>query len=151
MELPEAGGASATGCVMIRPTPMRGQSLPDARWADPLPEAAQTLMVRTLSDTNALRFVGRKPLGVGGDFAVLAVLIDFQAGATGPGAVINLRMDVRLVRERDATVISLRTITAKPRAATAEGDDVVAAFDQTTGQPMQAFAAWLLGSVSGQS
>ncbi len=150
MELPEAGGASATGCVMIRPTPMRGQSLPDARWADPLPEAAQTLMASPLSDIGAQRYVGRRPLGVGGDFAVLAVLIDFQAEAKGPGAAINLRMDVRLVCERDATVISMRTITAKARAATAKGD-VVAAFEQTTGQTMQAFAAWLLGSVSDRS
>lgn len=120
VELPEAGGAIATDRVMIRPARMRAQYLPDARWADPLPEAAQTLKALPLSDIGAQRFVGRRPLGVGWDFAVLAVLIDFQAEAKGPGAAINLRMDVRLVCERDATVISTCTITAKARAATAE-------------------------------
>lgn len=153
VELPEAGGAIATDRVMIRPAPMQAQYLADARWADPLPETVQTLMVRTLSDTGALRYVGRRPLGVGGDFAVLTELTDFQAEAeaAGPGAVINLRMIVRLVRERDATVVSTRTITAEAQAATTKSGDVIAAFDRATGQAMQAFAVWLLGSVSGQS
>nr|WP_235047681.1 hypothetical protein [Limimaricola cinnabarinus] len=94
-------------------------------------ETVQTLMVRTLSATGALRYVGRRPLGVGGDFAALTELTDFQARAeaAGPGAVINLRMIVRLVRERDATVVSTCTITAKAQAATTESGDIV---DQAT-------------------
>lgn len=148
VELPVASGAIATDRVMIRPAPLQAQYLPDARWADPLPQAIQTLMVRTLTDTGALRYVGRSPLGLGGDFAVLTEITDFQAKATGPGAAIRLRMVVRLVRERDAKVVSTRVIETTAQAATTESADIVVAFDEAAGEAMQAFAAWLLGAAS---
>ncbi len=153
VETPETSGALATDRIMIRPDPLQAQYLPGARWSDPAPEMLQTLMLRSLADTGALRYVGRRPLAANGDFAVLTELIDFhaEAPADAAGAVVRLRIIVRLVREEDARIVATRSFSASAAAPSTETGAVVEAFDRAATELLAGFRSWVIDSLAARS
>jgi cholesterol transport system auxiliary component len=137
---------------MIQPGALQAQYLPDVRWSDPAPVMLQTLMLRSLDQTAAFQYVGRRPLGPGGDFAILTEIVDFQAELSpdGDSAEVSVRIIVRIVRERGADVVATRTFAARDRAVTLDDLDLARAFDAATGRVLSEFTVWALGP-SGRS
>ncbi|MFD1194665.1 ABC-type transport auxiliary lipoprotein family protein [Seohaeicola saemankumensis] len=146
IETPTAGGALDTDRIMIRPGPFQAQYLPGARWTDTAPVMLQNLMLRSFEDTNALRYVGRRPLGGTGDYVLVSELTDFQAelAAEGQAVTTRVRLTARLVRESDASVIGSRTVQTTAQAASTDTLAVVESFDQATGAALQDLAGWAL-------
>ncbi len=151
VELPTTSGALETDRIMIRPNALQAQYLPGVRWSEETPVMVQTLMLRSVEATGAVRYVGRKPLGPGGDYALVTEVVDFQAEVAdeAEAATVRIRMIVRVVRERDARIVASRTFEATAASASLETPDVVSAFDAAAGQAMTDFAAWLPGVVRG--
>ncbi|WP_043771984.1 ABC-type transport auxiliary lipoprotein family protein [Roseivivax isoporae] len=147
--LPTTTGALDTDRIMVKPDPLAAQYLPDARWGEEVPVLVQSLMLRTLQETEAFAYVGRDPLGISGDVAVVADVIDFQAeaDADGPGATVRLQLSVQAVRESDVAILSSRTFEATARAADTETRTIVAAFDAASAQLLVAFAEWAVGAL----
>lgn len=147
VELPDAGPAIDTDRILIRPNPLQAQYLPGARWTATAPAMLQRVMVRTLEDANAFRYVGRRPLGPGADFALVSELTDFQAELTDgqPGATLRLRLMVRLVREEDAAVIASRSFTAAAAVDSLDPLPLVTAFNTASDALMSELSAWVLG------
>jgi cholesterol transport system auxiliary component len=148
VELPEAGAALDTDRIMIRPNPLQAQFLPGARWTGSAPGMVQTLILRTLQDANAFRFVGRRPLGPGADFALVSELTDFQAELReGTAAIVRVRLIVRLVREQDASVLASRSFQTTAEAASLDTLAVVTAFNVATDALMADLSRWVLERV----
>lgn len=149
VELPTTSGVLDTDRIMIRPDAVQAQYLPDARWGDEVPVMLQTLMLRSLENTNGLRYVGRRPLAGSGDFAIVTELVDFQAelAADGVSAIVVMRMTSRVVRERDASIVSSRSFSASAAAPSTENDDLIAAFDLAADSLMIDFAAWTMSTL----
>lgn len=147
IEVPNAGGALATDRILVRPHPLQAQYLPDASWTATAPEMVQTLLVRVFENTNALRYVGRRPLGSSGDFALVSELTDFQAEAVpgATGATVRMRLVARLVRESDATVIASRSFQATAPAASLDTLVLVEAFNAASDAVLADLAVWALG------
>ena len=149
VELPTTSGALQTDRIMIRPDALQAQYLPDVRWSEETPVMLQTLMVRSLENTNALGYVARRPLGAGGDIAIMTELTDFQAEVTsedGPVTIV-LRMTSRLVRERDISIRASRSFTARAEAPTSDVADVAAAFEAASDALLRDFATWAATSL----
>lgn len=148
VELPEVGGALDTDRILIRPNPLQAQYLPGARWTDPAPQMIQSLLVRTFEDSGALRHVGRRPIGPGGDFALIGTLTDMQAELVdGGGALVRIRLNARLVREADATVIATRVFEGTAPAAGVTALPLVEAFNSAANTVVPAAARWALGTL----
>lgn len=149
IEVPNASGALDTDRIMIRPNPLQAQYLPRARWSDPAPVMLQTLMLRSIENTNALRFVGRRPLGGAGDFALIAELTDFHAELIPETdeAMIRMRMIARIVRESDASIIAMRTFSSSAPAESVETLALVESFNTAVEPLMQDLARWVLASL----
>lgn len=149
VELPTTGGVLETDRIMIRPDALQAQYLPDVRWGDEVPVMLQTLMLRTLENTNGLRYVGRRPLAGSGDYAIVTELVDFQAelAPDGLSSVVSIRMTSRLVRERDANIVSSRTFTAQARALSTDTTAMIEAFDAATDDILLDFADWTVTSL----
>ena len=143
VEVPETGAALDLDRIMVRPNPLQAQYLPGARWVGNAPVMLQGLMVRTLQDSNAFRYVGRRPLGPGADFALVSELTDFQAEETADGAQVRLRLTARLVREEDARVIASRTFQTTAPAAALDTLTVVQSFDSATGALLRELSGWV--------
>jgi len=150
VELPTTPGALSTDRILIRPHPLQAAYLPDAKWAEDTPLMLQTLLVRSLEDSNAFRYVGRRPLGASGDYALISELTDFQAevAADGKTAAIRLRLTARLVREEDASVLSSRTFNTTAAAASTKTPDLVEGFNQANQQLLTEATAWLLSTLN---
>jgi cholesterol transport system auxiliary component len=149
IEEPTTGGALATDRIMVRPAPLQASYLPGVRWSEAAPVMLQTLMLRTLDRTQAFQYVGRRPLGPGGDFAIVTELVDFQAelAPDGDSARVVVRMISRIVREQGLAIVATRTFTASETAASLGDADIAAAFDVATGRVMSDFAVWTLSSL----
>ncbi|MCU0854067.1 MAG: ABC-type transport auxiliary lipoprotein family protein, partial [Rhodobacteraceae bacterium] len=98
VEVPSASGAIDTDRILVRPTATQVAYLPDARWTAAAPVMLQSALVETFLRSNAFRYVGRRPLGVSGDVALVSDLVDFGAEVRGDGAVIEVTLVARLVR-----------------------------------------------------
>ena len=113
IEPPTTSGALDTDRILVKPNPVQSLYLPDGRWASELPAMWQTMALRAFEDTGALSYVGRKPLGAVGDFALISEITDFQAElGDDDTATIRLRLTARLVRESDARVMARRVFSA---------------------------------------
>ncbi|MFC6582248.1 ABC-type transport auxiliary lipoprotein family protein [Sulfitobacter aestuariivivens] len=55
---PQASAALATDRIVIKPDPAAITYLPDARWSDELPAMLQNLLVRSISETDRVAYVG---------------------------------------------------------------------------------------------
>lgn len=149
VEIPTTTGALETDRIMIRPNRLQAQYLPDVRWGEPTPVMVQTLILRSLEATGAVRFVGRKPLGPSGDYAILTEVIDFQAevGDDPDTAVVRLNLVSRIVREEDASILSTRSFSSSAQAASLDTLDVVEAFDTASVALFPEHAAWVLSAI----
>jgi cholesterol transport system auxiliary component len=152
VELPTTSGALATDRIMIRPNNLQAQYLPEVRWSEPTPVMVQTLMLRTLEATGAVRYVGREPLGVSGDYAVITEVVDFQAALAEDtdSATVRLNLIVRVVREADASIIATRTFTANAVAASTETLPLIQAFDVASVQLFSDVAQWFPNALAGR-
>ena len=150
VELPTARGALDTDRIMIRPNPLQAQYLPRARWGESTPTMVQTLLVRSFEDANAFRYVGRRPLGGAGDFALVSDVTDFHAelSEANDSVTIRLRMTARLVREEDASILAGRTFTANARVESTDTLDIVTGFDAAAKQLLTDVTRWALSSLS---
>jgi len=149
VEEPTASGALNTERILIRPSPLEAQYLPDARWTDTVPIMVQTLMVRSLQQTGGVRFVGRRPIGLGGDFALLTEVTDFQAAVAPDGTTVTTRIRIvaTMVRESDAQVVASRVFQIDSVAPSTETIDIVQALDQSMGRLLPDFVSWAMAAV----
>ncbi|MEH6833076.1 MULTISPECIES: ABC-type transport auxiliary lipoprotein family protein [Falsihalocynthiibacter] len=145
IELPATSGALATDRIMIRPNALQAQYLPEVRWSDSTPVMVQTLMLRSVEATGAVRYVGRQPLASHGDFAVVTELVDFQAelNADTQTATVQLKLIVRVIRESDAKIVASKTFRASAPSASTETQILVEAFNAASTVLFSEFAGWL--------
>lgn len=149
VEEPTASGALNTDRILIRPGPLEAQYLPGARWTDTVPVMVQTLLVRGLQESGGVRFVGRRPIGLGGDFALLTEITDFQATVAPDGTSVTTRIRIvaNMVRESDAQVVASRVFQVDATAPSTETIDVVQALDQSMARLMPDFVSWAMAAV----
>lgn len=147
VEPPTASASVATDRVLVRPTPSQVQYLPDARWAEPAPVMLQSALVEGFERAGAFRYVGRRPLAISGDVALISNLTDYQAEidpATGAVAV-RVTLVARLVRESDASVAARQSFSVLVPAPDTSTPAIMAAFEQATDSVIADVARWVFG------
>lgn len=146
VELPSASGAIDTDRILVRPSATQVQYLPESRWTAPAPAMLQSAMVETFLRTGAFRHVGRRPLGVTGDIALVTDLLDFGAEVRGDGAVVTVTLVARLVREEDAQITASRTLTRSVPIPDTNTPTILAGFEAATEAMLTDLAAWVLST-----
>lgn len=149
IEPPVVGGALDTDRILIRPTRLQAQYLPDGRWTDKPADMLRTTMVREIDATGAFRYVGRTPLGAGGDYAVLTEITDFQAELTPPDDIAgtHLRVSAKIVREADLQIVAQRVFETRSPAASTETDDLVTSLDRGLSDIVGQITVWVVGAL----
>lgn len=143
IEPPTTSGALDTDRILVKPNPVQSLYLPDGRWASELPAMWQTMALRAFEDTGALSYVGRKPLGAMGDFALISEITDFQAElGDDDTATIRLRLTARLVRESDARVMARRVFDAAVSLKGTETLTLVNGFNAASDEVLAEMVAW---------
>lgn len=146
VEVPNSGGAIDTDRILIRPSSTQVQYLPASRWTENAPVMIQTALVEGLERSGAFRYVGRRPLGPSGDYALVTNLSEFQAEILPEPQVaqVRIRLTARLVREDDAAVVRTRSFEAVVAATDTDTASVVAAFDQAASVVFAEVIGWVM-------
>ncbi len=147
VELPKTRGTLDRDRIMIRPSVLQTQYLPDAQWGDTVPVTLQNLLVRSFSPYDAFTHVGRAPLGTAGDFALISEIRDFNAEVAGKGAIVRLSVDAQLVREMDASVAARGSFSATATAPSTRTEDLIPAFDAAGRELLGQMTDWGLRGV----
>lgn len=152
VEVPETSGALATDGMLMRTSGVEAAFLPGAQWTDDLPLMVQTLLLRGLAASEGYAFVGREPLGLSGDYAILTELVDFQGAASRPAAegdsphvTAQVGLQIRVIRESDARVIGNRRFSREVPAAGDDAAQLAEALDQAMAALLPEITAWIMG------
>lgn len=144
IEPPKARGTLDSNRIMIRPSALQTQYLPDAEWGDTVPAMLQRLLVESLGATGSFDQVGRAPLGLSGDVAMISEIQDFNVDLSADGTLIRLGVEAQLVDEMEAKVIARGRFAATVPAASTRTADLIPAFDAATRQLIGQMTAWTL-------
>lgn len=144
VELPKTRGTLDSERIMIRPSDLQTEYLSDAIWGDPVPAMLQRMLVETLGSYDAFTHVGRAPLGLSGDYALISEIRDFNAEVAEEGAVVQLTVTAQLVREADARVVSRGRFAASVPTAGTQTADLIPAFDAAGQKLVSDMTAWAL-------
>lgn len=149
VELPTTSGALQTDRIMIRPNPLQAEYLGGARWGEETPVMVQTLMLRSIEATQGVRYVGRQPLGLSGDYAIVTEIVDFQAelDEDAEAATAKLRFISRIVRENDVRIIASKTFSTSEIAPSLDTNEIVEAFDTAASRLLSEFSSWVLSTL----
>ena len=148
IEVPTASAAIDTESILVRPQPNQVQYLGEARWIETAPLMLQSALVDGLDRTGAYRFVGRRPLGGAGDFAVVINLAEFDAALIpeSEGAEIRVRMSARVVREDDLRVIATQSFARSVVVPDTETASLINGFDIAATGALDEVIVWVLGA-----
>ncbi len=148
VELPSASAAFDTESILIRPQATQVQYLPDGRWIETVPEMVQTALVDGLDRTGAFRFVGRRPLGSSGDFALVSNITAFNAEVQddGTSARIDIRITARLVREADLAIVASDVFAATAVVPDTSTQSLIAGFNEAGSAALDRMVRWVLSS-----
>ncbi|MEO9824616.1 MAG: ABC-type transport auxiliary lipoprotein family protein [Paracoccaceae bacterium] len=87
MAKPQASAARATDRIMVKPDPAAITYLSDADWSDELPAMLQAQLIRNISETGRVAYVGRTDAGPVLDKALLVRLDAVEVVALTGGHV----------------------------------------------------------------
>lgn len=126
---PQASAVLATDRIVIKPDPAAITYLPDARWSDELPAMLQNLLVRSISQTERVAYVGISEGGPVPDKALLVRIDAFEVDALKDGS-FEIRVDVFLsmINDGDQRVTDTRRFAQRATSASDQPRDIVTAF-----------------------
>ncbi|MGB5560547.1 MAG: ABC-type transport auxiliary lipoprotein family protein [Paracoccaceae bacterium] len=142
--LPTATGALTSDRIVIKPTPLKIEALPDARWVNEATEHVQLLLVRSLAGSGRFALVSGAGSGPQPDYVLLTDLQDFQAEVAPDEAVVVIRTTMTLLSNTDGRVISSRSFTNTTTVPDTATESIVAAFDQAMTQQLGDVVGWLV-------
>lgn len=130
--LPTSAGALATDRILVKPTTLQAQYLPDGRWTDPTPVLMQTLLLASIQNSDGFLLVDRTGAGLMPDYTLMTELKDFQAepaGSKNAPVLVRVGATMTLIRESDRSVLASRQFNATVTAASDNTLLLVKAFD----------------------
>ena len=140
---PQASAALATDRIVIKPDPAAITYLPDARWSDELPAMLQNLLVRSISETDRVAYVGISEGGPVPDKALLVRIDAFEVEALKDGT-FEVRVDVFLsmVNDRDQRVTGSRRFAQTETTAANQTREIVTAFQAIMNVLLPEMSGW---------
>ena len=141
--LPTATGALNSDRIVIKPTPLEIQSLPEARWVNEATEHVQLLLVRSLANSGRFSLVTSAGSGPTPDYVLLTDLQAFQAEVDADQVTVVIRSTMTLLRGTDGSVVSSRSFSNTAAVADTSAGLIVSAFDTAMTQQMTDIVNWL--------
>ncbi len=140
---PDAPAAMAIDRIMVKPDAASITYLPDARWSDDAPLVLQSLLIRSISGTGRIGYVGRSEGGPVPDTALLVRMDAFQVNVLPDGALsVEIDIALTLLSDRDQRVIATRSFTRSAAAVDDSAAAVVGAFQNVLDDLLPTMADW---------
>jgi cholesterol transport system auxiliary component len=145
VEEPTTPNAINTDRIAIRPAALSMQYFPGIKWTDRAPALVQTLLVESFENSGRIVGVGRRSIGLTGDYVLTSELREFEAAKTADGGTsVIVRMVLKLVRQSSGAIVASTTAAANVAAASDAPADVIVAFDDALGKVLKRTVSWVL-------
>jgi cholesterol transport system auxiliary component len=142
--LPTATGALSSDRILIKPTPLQIESLPDGKWVNDATELVQLLLVRSLANAGRFALVTAEGLGPPPDYVLMTDLQAFQAEVVGDQVTVVIRMTMTLLRDTDDAVISSRSFSNTTGVSGTSAEMIAAAFEKTMTEQLTDVTSWII-------
>ena len=110
IEEPTAPKAIDTDKIAIRPATLVFEYYPAVKWTDRAPALIQTLLVESFENSGKIVGVGRRAIGLTGDYILTSELREFEAGSEADGTTdVLVRIVLKLVRQSSGGIVASTT------------------------------------------
>lgn len=145
VEEPTSPKAIDTDRIAIRPATLVMEYFPGVKWTDRAPALVQTLLVESFENSGKIVGVGRRAIGLIGDYILTSELREFEAINDGSGVTrAVVRMVLKLVRQSSGNIVASSTQAESVESASDAPSDVVVAFDTALGKVLKRSVSWVL-------
>ncbi len=149
VDTPTAPAAFDTTRIALARSPTTLDYFANAAWTDRPGPALQMLMVESLENSGRIRVVTEQSPQLRADAVLMTDLSDFEAVYSGDGPPeIHIRLDCRLVKLPERSVIAVQSFTATVPATANETAAIVTGFDNSFHQIMRALVSWTAQSLA---
>jgi cholesterol transport system auxiliary component len=146
--LPQAPAALATDRILIKSDPASITYLPDARWSDELPAVVQSLLIRSISQTGRIAYVGRTDAGPIPDKALLVRIDAFDVSVLEDGTFeVRIDLDLTIINDRDQRVVATRLFSQSSEVLSDDPKMIVAAFQAVLNDILPSMSDWAVQNV----
>lgn len=143
VNMPSAPASLNTERIALARGALRFDYFADAAWTDRAPALVQRLIIESLENAGQIQIVAPPSGELRPDAVLLTDLRRFEAGYDGAGQpTVRVRLDCRLVRMPDRTVLSVRSFSGEAAASANDTARIVAAFDEAFHAAMRELAPW---------
>jgi cholesterol transport system auxiliary component len=145
---PQAPAALATDRILIKPDPASITYLPGARWSDELPAVVQSLLIRSISQTGRIAYVGRTDAGPIPDKALLVRIDAFDVSVLEDGTFeVQVGLDLTIINDRDQRVVATRLFSQYNEVLSDDPKMIVAAFQAVLNDILPSMSDWAVQKV----
>ncbi|MBP0482199.1 ABC-type transport auxiliary lipoprotein family protein [Sagittula salina] len=141
--MPTATGALTSDRIVIKPTPLELQTLPDARWVNDAAAHFQLLLVRSLANSGRFSLVTSAGSGPSPDYVLMTDLQAFQAEVVGDKVRVVIRSTMTVLRDSDGAIVASRSFSSYVPVADTSAELVVGAFDAAMTRQLTEMVDWL--------
>lgn len=145
---PQASAALATDRIMVKPDAASITYLPDARWSDELPAVVQSLLIRSISETGRIAYVGSSDAGPIPDKALLVRIDEFEVYALASDTYeVQVDLDLTIINDKDQRVVGSRRFSQAEQAADDSPQEIVRVFQAVLNDLLPAMSDWTIQRV----
>jgi cholesterol transport system auxiliary component len=145
VETPVAAAGLASSRIALQRSPVRIEYFARSNWTDLAPLMVQTLIIESFDNSGRIVAVSRESTQLRADYLLKTELREFQAeyDQDGPPQA-RVRINSKLVRLSDRTIIASHTIERLARAEKTDIESIVIAFDEALGKVVRQIVEWAL-------
>lgn len=145
---PQASAALATDRIVIKPDLASITYLPNARWSDELPAVIQSLLVRSISGSGRIAYVGRSDAGPIPDKALLVRIDAFEVYAVAGGTFeVQVDLNLSVINDKDQRVVGSRRFAQAQQVSSDDPKEIVGAFQAVLDHLLPQMSDWAIQRV----
>lgn len=146
VEDPTAAKGIDNDRIAVRPTSLELKYYPNIRWTDRAPIMIQTLLIESFENSGKIVAVGRRAVGLSGDYVLKAELREFQAERTPDGTRTDarVRINLKLIKVTSGIIIASESFERSSPATDDAPRSIIAAFDDALGAVLKRAVTWTL-------
>ncbi len=130
--------------LLVRRTPSRLQVYPGAAWLDSVPEMLQSLMIRTLTDSEGFEGIGRGG-GLRARYRLVTEIRHFEAVDDGGADLgVDLVVQASLVHQRSSRQVASRMFRHSGRSRGKEIGPLIETWETVLNEFLVDLAGWVL-------
>ncbi len=132
--------------IVVRVAGTEVQYLAKSQWGDKLPLMVQSKLVEAFDSTGKLGGVGKPGQGLAIDYQLISDIKTFEIDTTG-GRRANVAISVKLLNDRNGTVLSQKLFSATVPTKGEDNQAMVNALSQAFGKVMADIVNWTLTAI----